>query len=67
MTACCDHLSQDDSTVFCDYGFDFPSACRHPDGCAEWMRDMIPTHERAVLWDLYVNGHAQDSPNDRAD
>jgi hypothetical protein len=67
MTACCDHLSQEDSTVFCDQRFDFPAACRHPDGCAEWVRDMIPTHERALLWDLYVSDPAQANQNDGTD
>jgi hypothetical protein len=57
ITACCDHMADDDGFVFCDLNREFPFECSHL--CAAFVADRDPTPDRENVWTLRVAGPAQ--------
>ena len=57
ITTCCDHMSGDESFVFCGLNREFPFECQHL--CAGFVADKDPTPDRERVWTLRVAGPAQ--------
>ena len=57
ITTCCDHMAEDDGTVFCSLSRPFPFDCQHL--CKWFVADRDPTSYRESAWHFHVSGPAQ--------